>query len=151
MKVYYLDAEYEPGKHKIVAVWSRSFSIALPEDLPQTTVNVAYSVLDIEEDFNRATCTLLASNFREDPRNPQPDRFYVDNLGQLRETDTDTIVILNPDTNKENYKLSAIYGLTPAQLETYIDTNVIDLASAKAYIKKLSAVVLFLVKHTNLE
>lgn len=52
---------------------------------------------------------------------------------------------------KDEYKQSALYGLTHAQLETYIDNNVTNLAEAKAFLKKLSAVVLCLVKQNKLD
>lgn len=42
--------------------------------------------------------------------------------------------------------LSAISGMTYAQLDTYIDNNVTNLAEAKQYLKKLSKVVLAIVK-----
>lgn len=53
--------------------------------------------------------------------------------------------------NKDNFKLSNLYGLSKAQLETYIDNNITTLANAKDYLKKLSAVVLYLVKQTKLD
>ena len=42
--------------------------------------------------------------------------------------------------------LSAISEMTYAQLDTYIDNNVTNLAEAKQYLKKLSKVVLAIVK-----
>lgn len=41
---------------------------------------------------------------------------------------------------------STLTSLTYAQLDTYITNNITDIASAKAYLKKLSNVVLVLVK-----
>lgn len=64
---------------------------------------------------------------------------------------TDSIDITYPNPQKEAYKLSQLYGLTQAQLETYIDSNVTNLAEAKVFLKKLSAVVLWLVKQTKLD
>jgi hypothetical protein len=49
------------------------------------------------------------------------------------------------------FKASTLYGLTQSQLETYIDNNVTNIATARTYLKKLSAVVLYLVKHTELD
>ena len=46
---------------------------------------------------------------------------------------------------------SFINGLTSAQVNTYIDNNVTDLPSAKAYLKKISKVILYLLKHSNLQ
>ena len=54
-------------------------------------------------------------------------------------------------TQKKAFKVSQLYGLTQAQLETYIENNVTSLASAKDFLKKLSAVVLWLVKQTKLD
>lgn len=50
---------------------------------------------------------------------------------------------------KETLKLSDIANLTYAQLNTYINNHVTDLASAKAYLKTLSKVVLALLKYLN--
>ena len=52
---------------------------------------------------------------------------------------------------KEAYKLSALYGLTHEQLDTYIDTNVTDFASAKEFVRKLAHVELWLVKQNRLD
>jgi len=46
--------------------------------------------------------------------------------------------------------LSDIAGLTYAQLDTYIDGNVTDLASARAFIKKLAKVTLAILKRQDL-
>ena len=46
---------------------------------------------------------------------------------------------------------SFINKLSPAQVDTYIDNNVVDLPSAKAYLKKLSKIVLYILKQTNLQ
>ena len=43
-------------------------------------------------------------------------------------------------------KSSFIDGLTPAQVETYIDNNVTDLASAKEVLKKMGKIILHLTK-----
>ena len=47
---------------------------------------------------------------------------------------------------KKDIRLSFIQDLTPTQVETYIDNNVTDLASAKEFLKKLSKVVLYLTR-----
>jgi len=54
-------------------------------------------------------------------------------------------------TQKAAFKLSQLYGLTQEQLATYIDNNVTNLAAAKEFLKKLSAVTLWLVKQTKLD
>ena len=50
---------------------------------------------------------------------------------------------------KEAINLSDIPKLTYDQLDTYIDNNITDLASAKTYLKKLSKVVLAMLKRQN--
>ena len=50
---------------------------------------------------------------------------------------------------KEAIKLSNLSEMTYAQLDTYITNNVTDLASAKTYLKKLSKVVLAILKYQN--
>lgn len=51
--------------------------------------------------------------------------------------------------SKSELTLSEISHITYAQLDTYIQNNITDLASAKTYLKKLSRVVLALVKKYN--
>jgi hypothetical protein len=152
MKIYYLQAEYEPGKHRIMKIWSSKFIQPRPEENINEAINVPYSIVEFDEDWNRDLAREIVGNYRFAPDGQQlPDKFYVDNSGDIRLTDTDALVTPTPNPYTESFKLSAIHGLTQAQLETYIDNNVIDLASAKEFLKKLSAVVLWLVKHTNLE
>ena len=50
---------------------------------------------------------------------------------------------------KGTIDLSNIADLTYDQLATYIDNNVTDLASAKAFLKQLAAVVLAMLKRQN--
>lgn len=57
----------------------------------------------------------------------------------------DTVVQQHSDA-KSALDISGLTGLTYPQLDTYITNNITDIASAKAYLKKLSAVVLVLVK-----
>lgn len=54
-------------------------------------------------------------------------------------------------SQKEAFKLSQLYGLTQEQLATYIENNVTNLVEVKAFLKKLSAVVLWLVKQSKLD
>ncbi|MCD4760870.1 hypothetical protein K8R42_03160 [bacterium] len=49
---------------------------------------------------------------------------------------------------KAAISLSGLAEMTYAQLDAYIDANVTDMASARAYLRKLSKVVLALVKQT---
>ena len=151
MKVYYLNEEYEAGKHRIAKVWLESLGLALPEDSAQTAINVPYSIIEIDERYNRLLAYRLLRNKRNSSEEDIPDRFYINNDGQIISNDTQQVAIINPNPQKESYKLSQLYGLTQEQLETYIDNNVTTLAQAKTYLKKLSAVVLWLVKQTKLD
>jgi len=61
---------------------------------------------------------------------------------------------LRSDKQKEAIgavKSSFINKLTVEQINTYIDNNVTNLVEAKAYLKKISKVILYLLKHTNLQ
>lgn len=149
MRVYYLNAEYEPGKHQILKVWSEYVDRAMPEDSSQSAVNVPHSILELDESYNRLLAKELLRNNRDTEGVPLPDRYYVDSIRQLRDEFGD-LVTINPNPQRESYKLSALYGLTQAQLETYIENNVTNLVEAKAFLKKLSAVVLWLVKQSRL-
>lgn len=145
MKVYYLNTEYELGKHKIVEVWAEGLGINTPE----AGIHEPYSMLEFDELYNRKLASWLIQSNRE--LEDLPDLFYVDNAGSLREVGDDSLITINPNPQKEAYKLSQLYGLTQAQLETYIDNNVTNLAEAKAFLKKLAAVTLWLVKQTKLD
>ena len=46
---------------------------------------------------------------------------------------------------------SFINKLNPAQVDTYIDNNITDLVSAKAFLKKLSKIVLYILRNNNLQ
>jgi len=63
----------------------------------------------------------------------------------------DTKVTINPNPNKADYILSFIAGLTPTQVDNYIDNNVTNLVEAREFLKKLSKVVLLLCKEAKLE
>ena len=71
---------------------------------------------------------------------------------QQTDANNDTAAVV-PDDVAAQYSnaqselsLSSIAKMTYAQVDTYIDANVTDMASAKVYLKKLSRVVLALVK-----
>ena len=66
------------------------------------------------------------------------------------EFDPDEIEITYNES-KEAIQLSEIANLTYSQLDTYIDNHVTDLASAKAYMKKLSKVVLAILRYSNIK
>ena len=60
-------------------------------------------------------------------------------------------VVAEFEDSKAKIKLSGIADMTYAQLDTYIENNVTNLAEAKTYLKKLSKVVLAILKQQNLE
>lgn len=148
LRVYYSSEEYEPNKHKILTTYSDRSAGAMPEDTSSTLAD--YSVIEIDERYNPNWNILPESIGRRSFLN-LPDEFYVNNSGQIVNADTENIVIINPNPQREAYKLSQLYGLTQQQLATYIDNNVTTLAQAKQFLKKLSAVVLCLVKQTRLD
>lgn len=90
MRIYYLNSEYEIGKHLIIATWIDIGGInPKPEDNPRTAINVPYSVLEIDEKLNPALAKQLINNHRIPNKGPAlPDRYYVDNSGELVENDT---------------------------------------------------------------
>lgn len=65
-------------------------------------------------------------------------------LNELMDTRRD-----NPQRNA--FKASALYGLTHEQLDTYIDDNVTNLATAREFVRKLAHVILWLVKQTKMD
>jgi len=69
------------------------------------------------------------------------------------ESDSSEIIPQNISTQHTNAKselaLSAIANITYAQADNYIDTNVTDLASARSFLKKLTRVVLAILKRTE--
>lgn len=148
LRIYYSNAEYEPGKHEILAFHSDRSLGGTPEEVGHTMP--AFTVLEVEERYNTLWHELLAETGRRSFLN-LPPKFYVNNNGEVVDADTSQVVTINPNPHQEAYKLSALYGLTQAQLETHIDTNITDLASAKDFLKKLSAVVLWLVKQSRLD
>ena len=143
MKIIYYNYEYEAGKHKIRKVWAEFMGINEP-DIPSDC-----SVIDLDEIYNRKLAQALATNSQ--PIHDLPDKLYVNNMKELLNNETDEVVSINPNPQKEAYKLSQLYGLTHEQLDTYIDNNVTDLPSAKEFLKKLAHAVLWLVKQTRLE
>ena len=147
MRVYYLNDEYEAGKHKIIQVWAEAQGITLPD----AGIKTPYSVLEFDEFYNRRLAQSLFHNSQSIlDEGEVPDKYHVDASGQLRDEFGD-LVTIDPNPQRESYRLSALYGLTQAQLETYIENNVTTLATAKDFLKKLSAVVLWLVKQTKLD
>lgn len=150
MRVYYLQAEYLPGKHKILIVWSKQFDQGLPEDSPDTTINVPYSVLELDDKYNRQLCYFLLRNSRGTPEHPMPDRYYVDNTGQLRD-DAGNLVVINDNPEKTTWVASILHNVTPAQIDAYFDTNVTTVAQAREALKKLAKIVVLIARQIDFE
>jgi len=144
MRVYYSNTEHETGKHKILRVWAELLGVKPPDDYIKN-----FSVVTFDEFYNRDVARRLIHNDREDAE--LPDRFYIDNSENIVNNDTDEVVTINPNPQKESYKLSQLYGLTHEQLDTYIDNNMTDLQSAREIVRKALHVILWLVKQTKLD
>jgi len=55
-------------------------------------------------------------------------------------------------TEKATIKnLELVKNLTPAEIDNYIDSNITDLDSTKAFLKNLTKVVLHLIEHLDLK
>jgi len=52
---------------------------------------------------------------------------------------------------KEAYKLSIFMGMTPEQIDTYIDNNMTSLAAAKEIMKKVARLLQLLAKQNKLD
>ena len=63
------------------------------------------------------------------------------------------VEVIETDYNeaKSAIKLSDIASMTYAEMDTYINNNVTNLAEAKAYLKKLSKVVLAILRYSNIK
>lgn len=150
MRIYYLNEEYEAGKHKIVQVWGEG--LPMPEEYPKQYIKGSYSVSEIDERYNRYLASLLLVNRRidMDTGGNLPDRYYINNSEQIVNNDTDEVETINPNPQKEAYKLSQLYGLTHEQLDTYID-GLDTMADFKEAFRKALHVILWLVKQTKLD
>ena len=148
LRIYYSNTEYEPGKHEILTFYSDRSLGGMPEEVGNTLSD--FSVLEVEERYNTIWHELVAETGRRSFLD-LPPKFYVNNSGEIIDADTSQVVTINPNPQKKSYKLSALYGMTQAELETHIDDNVTTLPEAKVYLKKLSAVVLWLVKQSRLD
>lgn len=76
----------------------------------------------------------------------------------LKDSKLDISEPCNPEELEINYNAaigaienSSLGNLTYAQLDTVIQNNVTDLASARTYLKKLSKVVLAILKYQNIK
>jgi len=59
-------------------------------------------------------------------------------------------------TEKQREAIGGVKGsflnkLTPVQIDTYIENNVTDLASAKTVLKKIAKIVLYIAKQVGLQ
>lgn len=153
LRIYYSNEEYEPNKHKILTTYSDRTTGEMPEETSNVLSN--YSIIEVEERYNPNWYKLyrvVGGRMILD----LPDEFYINNSGQIVNADTSQVVNINPNPQKESYKLSQLYGLTHAQLDTYIDNqlaSITDLASAKAIIgeliRKLAHIDLWLAKQNK--
>lgn len=79
MKVYYLNAEYQPGKHRILAA-----NFDRDEFSWNNTINVPYSILEIDEvdPENKDACIdLVRMHGLSDINNE--GKYYIDEDGDL--------------------------------------------------------------------
>ena len=127
-----------------MSTWHEGLGLTMPD----LSIREPFSVLDFDEHYNRKLATLLIHNSRQ--IDSLPDRFYIDTTGKIR-SQSGNLISINMNPHREAYKLSALYNLTQEHLETYIENNITDLPAAKDFLKKLSAVVLYLVKQTKLD
>lgn len=81
MKVYYLQSEYQPGKHRIVAVIYDSDAFKFNEGVlsPSNTL-----VIDEIAPANKALCLDLSRTVNKMDANGD-SKYYVDGLGALME------------------------------------------------------------------
>lgn len=114
----------------------------------KTQVN--YNVHEIEISDEQGTRTAWEYDYIEIEGNVTKAKVLAAMNDEERKDDTAT---WTPDETAAQHKeakdaidLSDIAEMTYVQLDTYIDNNVTNLAEAKAYLKKLSKVVLALVK-----
>ncbi len=150
VRVYYLLTEYEPGRHQIIKVWSSQHGTAPPEDNTDTAINEPHGVLQFDIKYNRAVAEAIQKWEIRLPNGQVIRKYYVDSYGRLCDQ-SGAVVLLSPNPNVTAYDLSLLKGMTQGQLESYIDSNVTNIATARAYLKRLSAVVLYLVKQSELE
>ncbi len=69
---------------------------------------------------------------------------------EVMPTIDEIIVVDLPESEIPDSTIRALYKMTFAQLDTYIDANVTTLAQARTFLKKLAKVVLILVKRERM-
>ena len=142
LRIYYSNDEYETGKHRIITTYSERTLGDKPEDsIPISN----YSVIEVDEQYNPNWSKLYSY---QDP--DSAPKFYVNNSRQIVNSATEQVVTINPNPQKEAYKLSQLYGLTHEQLDNHID-GISSLAEAKEFMRKQAHAVLWLVKQTRLD
>lgn len=153
MRVYYNQAEYEPGKHKIMKSWSNKFLQPRPEDDVNEAINIPFGVIELDEDWIPGLAKALVGNLRTSNQGILPDRLYVDNAvpPQIHLTDTGAVVPVTANPNKADWILSILHNVTPAQIDAYFDTNVTTLGQAKEAFKKLAKIVVLIAKQIEFE
>jgi len=70
---------------------------------------------------------------------------------------TETVQVPDPDpvevakaSDREEFKTSTFKNMTPAEADQWIQNNVTDLASAKVALRKMSRVLMYLVRRSDL-
>ena len=84
----------------------------------------------------------------------KPYQLYDSNGNVVTST---TVEVPPPDpkevaqaSDKEEFKTSTFRNMTPAEADQWIQTNVTDLASAKVALRKMSRVLMYLVRRSDL-
>lgn len=153
MRIYYLQAEYELGKHKILKVWSRKFSVPRPEDDANEAINVPFSVLEIDEDWNPGLAKAAFANIRMLTSVVLADRLYVDNAAppQIHLTDTGAIIPITANPNKADWVASVLAGATDAQIDAWFAGNVTTLAQARNVMAMMAKLIARLARQAVFE
>lgn len=117
----------------------------------KTQVN--YNIISKEVTDEYGTRTIWEYDYVEIEGNVTKQKVFE--AMQKSDVESDTFEIV-PDNISTRYNdtrnelvLSTITNMTYNQLNAYIDANVIDLASARMYLKKLSRVVLAILKRSE--
>lgn len=127
-------------------------SDTIPESFVKSNgkTQVNYNILPVSKTDENGTRTVYEYDYVEIDGNVTKLK-VIDALQKAEDESTpftgvpDTVVQQHSDA-KSALDISGLTGLTYAQLDTYITNNITDIASAKIYLRKLSAVVLTLVK-----
>ncbi len=152
MRIYYEQTEYEPGKHKIIKMWSSKFLQPMPEENVNEAINIPYLVIELDENWNRDLVKELFTNVRAaDFDILLPDKFYIDNAGDIHFTDTDALVPITQNPNKADWALSVLAGATDAQIDTWFSTNVTTLAQARNVMAMMAKLIARLAREVGFE